>query len=62
MAMSVALGVLLILLGLAGLAATAGTVVLVIRDGLGRIPLEPPARDWTAGTLPSRPYATLRRI
>jgi hypothetical protein len=56
------MGVLLILLGLAGLAATAGTVVLVIRDGLGRVPLEPPTKDWTAGTLPSRPYATLRRI
>ncbi|GGI67525.1 hypothetical protein [Pseudarthrobacter scleromae] len=62
MAMSVAMGVLLILLGLAALAAAAGTVVLVIRDGLGRIPLEPPAQDWTAGTLPSRPYSTLRRI
>ncbi|GAA3401340.1 hypothetical protein [Pseudarthrobacter polychromogenes] len=62
MAMSVAMGVLLILLGLAALAATAGTVVLVIRDGRGRIPLESPAQDWTAGTLPSRPYSLLRRI
>jgi hypothetical protein len=60
--MSVAMAVVLILLGLASLAAVAGTVVLVIRDGRGKIPLEPSDRPWTAGTLPSRPYSTLRRI
>jgi hypothetical protein len=59
---SVALAVFLIVLGLASLAAIAGTVALVIRDGRGRIPLEPSIRPWTAGTLPSRPYSTLRRI
>jgi hypothetical protein len=62
MAVSVALAVFLILLGLASLAAIAGTVALVIRDGRGQIPLEPSIRPWTAGTLPSRPYSTLRRI
>ncbi|TLM82067.1 hypothetical protein FDW84_16560 [Pseudarthrobacter sp. NamE5] len=62
MAMSMALAVLLILLGLASLAAIAGTVVLVIRDGRGEIPPEPSIRPWSAGTLPSRPYSTLRRI
>lgn len=60
--MSVAMVVLLILLGLAAMAAITGTVVLVIRDGQGRIPLEPPVQPWTAGNLPSRPYFTLRRI
>ena len=54
--------VLLILLGLAALAAITGTVVLVLRDGRGEIPPEPSVQPWTAGTLPSRPYATLRRI
>ncbi|MFF1253325.1 hypothetical protein ACFVYC_12620 [Pseudarthrobacter sp. NPDC058329] len=60
--MTVALAVVLILLGLASLAAIVGTVVLVIKDGRGQIPLEPPVRPWTAGSLPSRPYSTLRRI
>jgi hypothetical protein len=62
MAMSVAMVVVLILLGLASVAAMVGTVVLVIRDGRGQIPLEPPVKPWTAGNLPSRPYSTLRRI
>lgn len=60
--MSAAMAVLLILLALAALAAIAGTVILVIRDGRGQIPLEPSIQPWTAGTLPSRPYSTLRRI
>lgn len=60
--MSVAMAVALILLALALLAAMVGTVVLVIRDGRGQIPLEPSVQPWTAGTLPSRPCSTLRRI
>jgi hypothetical protein len=60
--MSIAMAVVLILLGLASVAAAIGTVVLVIKDGRGEIPLEPPVRPWTAGNLPSRPYSTLRRI
>jgi hypothetical protein len=60
--MSVAMVVVLILLGLASLVAMVGTVVLVIRDGRGQIPLEPSFKPWTAGNLPSRPYSTLRRI
>lgn len=58
--MSVALIVILILLGLTCLAGMVGTVVLVIRDGHGQIPLEPSVRPWTAGHLPSRPYSTIR--
>lgn len=60
--MSVVMAVVLILLGLVSVAAIVGTVVLVIKDGRGQIPLEPPVRPWTAGNLPSRPYSTLRRI
>lgn len=37
-----------------------GTVALVIRDGRGQIPLEPSEESWTAGNLPSRPYAAIR--
>ncbi len=60
--MSVAMAVVLILLGLASVAAMVGTVVLVVKDGRGQIPLEPSIQPWTAGSLPSRPYSTLRRI
>jgi hypothetical protein len=56
------MAVVLILLALASLAAVVGTVVLVIKDGRGEIPLEPTIKPWTAGDLPSRPYSTLRRI
>ena len=56
--MSLAVVILLTLLGLASVAAVIGTVVLVIRDGRGEIPVEPPDESWTAGNLPSRPYAT----
>ena len=62
MTMSAAMAVVLILLGLASLAAMIGTVVLVVKDGRGGIPPEPSVQPWAAGTLPSRPYSTLRRI
>ena len=58
--MSVAMIVVLIFLGLASLSAIIGTVVLVIRDGRGRIPLEPTEQRWTPGTLPNRPYSAIR--
>jgi hypothetical protein len=60
MAMSVAMAVVLILLGAVSVAAMIGTVVLVVRDGRGQIPLEPSEESWTAGNLPSRPYADIR--
>lgn len=60
MKMSVAMAVVLILLGLVSLAAMIGTVVLVIRDGRGHTPVEPSVRPWMAGNLPSRPYSTVR--
>lgn len=58
--MSAATAVVLILLGWASLVAMMGTIVLVIRDGRGQIPLEPPDESWMAGNLPSRPYSTIR--
>lgn len=58
--MSVAMAVVLIFLGLVSLAAMIGTVVLVIRDGRGHIPVEPSVLPWRAGNLPSRPYSTIR--
>lgn len=58
--MSLAVVILLTLLGLASVAAMIGTVVLVIRDGRGEIPVEPSDESWTAGNLPSRSYARIR--
>lgn len=52
--------VLLLVLAAASVLAIAGTVVLVWRDGHGRIPLEKSERPWTAGNLPSVPYSLLR--
>jgi hypothetical protein len=40
--------------------AIIGTVVLVIRDGRGLIPVEKSDRPWTAGNLPSLPYSLVR--
>ncbi|MDI2035733.1 hypothetical protein [Paenarthrobacter nitroguajacolicus] len=60
--MSLALVVALVLMGLVCVAAAIGAAVLVVRDGRGQIPPEPPIRPWTAGHLPSRPYATLDRV
>ena len=58
--MSVAMIVVLIFLGLASLSAMIGTVVLVIRDGRGRVALEPTEPRWIPGTLPNRPYSVIR--
>ena len=52
--------VLLIILAAVALLAVVGTVVLVIRDGRGQIPLEKSERPWTAGNLPSVPYSLVR--
>ncbi len=52
--------VLLIILAAVALFAIVGTVVLVVRDGRGQIPVEPSDRPWTAGNLPSLPYSLVR--
>lgn len=52
--------VLLIILAAVALYAIVGTVVLVVRDGRGHIPVEKSERPWTAGNLPSMPYSLVR--
>lgn len=52
--------VLLIILAAVSLVAIVGTVVLVIRDGRGTLPMEKSDRPWTAGNLPSLPYSLIR--
>jgi len=52
--------VLLIVLAAVSLVAIVGTVVLVVRDGRGQIPVEKSERPWTAGNLPSVPYSLVR--
>ena len=42
--------------------AAVATVVAVIRDGRGHTPLERSTRAWSAGNLPSEPYASLRSL
>ncbi|HSO17376.1 MAG TPA: hypothetical protein VLS95_15635 [Arthrobacter sp.] len=58
--MTGSLVVLLIILAAVSLLAIIGTVVLVIRDGRGHIPIEKSDRPWTAGNLPSVPYSQVR--
>ena len=38
------------------------TIVAVFRDGRGHTPLVRSIRPWTAGNLPSEPYASLRSL
>ena len=52
--------ILLILLAAVAVYAIVGTVVLVIRDGRGNLPVEKSERPWTAGNLPSVPYSLVR--
>ena len=42
--------------------AAVATIVAVARDGRGHTPLERSTRPWTAGDLPSEPYASLRSL
>jgi hypothetical protein len=51
----------LLLAGLMVYAAVA-TIVAVIRDGRGHTPPVRSTRSWTAGNLPSEPYASLRTL
>ena len=58
--MSGSIVVLLLILAAVAVYAIIGTVVLVIRDGRGLIPVEKSDRPWTAGNLPSLPYSLVR--
>jgi hypothetical protein len=58
--MSGSIVVLLVILAAVALFAIVGTVVLVVRDGRGQLPVEKSDRPWTAGNLPSLPYSLVR--
>lgn len=58
--MTGSIAVLLIILAAVALFAVVSTVVVVIRDGRGRIPVEKSERPWMAGNLPSVPYSLVR--
>jgi hypothetical protein len=58
--MTGSIAVLLIILAAVALLGVVSTVVVVIRDGRGQIPVEKSERPWTAGNLPSLPYSLLR--
>ena len=51
----------LLLAGLVVYAAVA-TFLAVFRDGRGHTPPVRSTRPWTAGNLPSEPYASLRSL
>ena len=52
--------VVLLLLAAVTLLGVIGTVVVVVRDGRGRVPAERSDRPWMAGNLPSVPYSVWR--
>ncbi|WP_211882949.1 hypothetical protein [Pseudarthrobacter albicanus] len=52
--------VVLLLLAAVTLLGVIGTVVVVVRDGRGRVPAERSERPWMAGNLPSVPYSLWR--
>ncbi|WP_427004409.1 hypothetical protein [Pseudarthrobacter sp. H2] len=52
--------VVLLLLAAVTLLGVIGTVVVVVRDGRGRVPAERSDRPWMAGNLPSVPYSLWR--
>jgi hypothetical protein len=52
--------VVLVLLAAIAVVAVAATVLAVLRDGRGEVRSEPTEEPWTAGSLPSEPYAVIR--
>ena len=42
--------------------AAVATIVAVVRDGRGHTPPVRSISPWTAGNLPSEPYASLRSL
>jgi hypothetical protein len=58
--MSGSIVVVLFFLAAVALVGVVGTVVVVLRDGRGHLPKEPPERPWMAGNLPSVPYSVWR--
>jgi hypothetical protein len=58
--MSGSIVVVLVLLAAVAIVAIAATVRAVVRDGHGKGRIEPSEEPWTAGNLPSEPYALIR--
>lgn len=58
--MSGSIVVVLVLLAVIAVVAIAATVLAVLRDGRGEVRSEPSEEPWTAGNLPSEPYAQIR--
>jgi hypothetical protein len=52
--------VVLLFLAAVAVVAMVSTVVVVLRDGRGRLPRERSERPWMAGNLPSVPYSLWR--
>jgi hypothetical protein len=52
--------VVLLFFAAVALLGVIGTVVVVVRDGRGRVPRERSERPWMAGNLPSVPYSVWR--
>ena len=53
--------VIAVLLAGSALVAIPGTFVAMLRDGRGHTPEVRSAEPWTAGNLPSEPYASANR-
>jgi hypothetical protein len=58
--MSGSIVVVLVLLAVTAVLAIAATVRAVLRDGRGEVRPEPSEEPWSAGNLPSEPYALMR--
>jgi len=58
--MSGSIVIVLVLLAAIAVVAIAATVRAVVRDGRGEVRSEPSEQPWTAGNLPSEPYARIR--
>ena len=58
--MSGSIVVVLVLLAAIAVVAIGATVRAVLRDGRGEGRIEPSEKPWTAGDLPSEPYARIR--
>jgi len=53
--------IIAVLLAGSALVAIPGTFVAILRDGRGHTPEVRSAEPWTAGNLPSEPYASANR-
>jgi hypothetical protein len=52
----------LLLITALALFVIVATIRLIVRDGRGATPPERSHADWTAGSVPSRPYSEVIRL